>query len=78
MQQITKSQKIWLAANCEHLLKNEGSDIKQDKLQPRGKLLEQALDKLLTWGTSYYKNPLYERRNMTSWKLEGHLLKRQE
>jgi hypothetical protein len=38
-----------------HLLKNEDSDTKQDKLQPKGKLLEQALQKLPTRGASYYK-----------------------
>jgi len=38
-----------------HLLKNEGSDTKQDKLESGGKLLEQALRKLPTRGASYYK-----------------------
>ena len=36
-------------------IKNEGSNTKQDKLQPRLKLLEQALHKLPTRGTIYYK-----------------------
>ena len=59
-----------------HLLKNEGSDIKQDKLQPRSKLLEQELHKLSTRGASYYITHYMSRE--TSWQLEGHLLKRHE
>ena len=38
-----------------HLLKNQGSDTKQDKLQPEGKLIEQALHKVPIRETSYYK-----------------------
>jgi hypothetical protein len=45
-----KSEK--LAANWGHLLKNEGNG-KKIQLQPRGKLLEQALHKLPTRDVNY-------------------------
>jgi hypothetical protein len=45
-----------------HLLKNEGSGTKQDKLQYGGKLLEQALHKLSIRGASYYINHYISRQ----------------